>query len=75
MKYGCDAISLASMQFKKNYYFSSKRSLFIMNNQIDTAALVKGLDIVELEERLEMVQLAVVESEPSGRCDVTSFSH
>lgn len=31
--------------------------------------LVKGLEIVELEERLEMVHLTAVEAEASYRCD------
>ena len=31
--------------------------------------LIKGLEIVELEERLEMVHLSAVEAEASYRCD------
>jgi len=38
---------------------------------VNTTDLVKGLEIVELEERLEMVQLAAVEAEASSRCDIS----
>lgn len=34
-----------------------------------TQDLIKGLEIVELEERLEMVHLSAVESEATARCD------
>jgi hypothetical protein len=32
--------------------------------------LKKGLEIIELEERLEMVHLSAVEAEASWKCDV-----
>ncbi len=31
--------------------------------------LIKGLEIVELEQRLEMVHLTAIESEGTTRCD------
>ena len=36
----------------------------------NTNDLAKGLDIVELEERLEMVHLSAVEAEASWKCDI-----
>ncbi|MEM9260661.1 MAG: hypothetical protein AAGA62_13505 [Bacteroidota bacterium] len=43
-----------------------------MTKQINTPNaqdLTKGLEIVELEQRLEMVHLTAVEAEASFRCD------
>lgn len=43
-----------------------------MSNKLTTPNaqdLTKGLEIVELEQRLEMVHLTAVEAEASTRCD------
>lgn len=50
-----------------NALFKAKNQLFIMINQ--NTKLKKGLAIIELEERLEMVQLAGDGKDPSRRCD------
>ena len=39
------------------------------NYNPSTQDLIKGLEIVELEERLEMVHLSAVEAEATIRCD------
>ncbi|MBC6996633.1 hypothetical protein QWY85_09045 [Neolewinella lacunae] len=44
-----------------------------MSKQITSTTsqdITKGLEIVELEQRLEMVHLTAVEAEASSRCDV-----
>ncbi|MBC6996632.1 hypothetical protein QWY85_09050 [Neolewinella lacunae] len=44
-----------------------------MSKQITTPTtqdFTKGLEIVELEQRLEMVHLTAVEAEASSRCDI-----
>ena len=38
-------------------------------NTPDTQDITKGLEVVELEQRLEMVHLTAVEAEASYRCD------
>ena len=38
-------------------------------NTPDTQDITKGLEVVELEQRLEMVHLNAVEAEASYRCD------
>ncbi|SEP76949.1 hypothetical protein [Neolewinella agarilytica] len=43
-----------------------------MSNQLNTLNaqdIAKGLEVVELEQRLEMVHLTAVEAEASSRCD------
>jgi hypothetical protein len=40
-----------------------------MKNESKTNELNKGLDVLELEERLEMVNLTAVAAESSWRCD------
>ncbi|SEP76913.1 hypothetical protein [Neolewinella agarilytica] len=43
-----------------------------MSNQLNTLNaqdIAKGLEVVELEQRLEMVHLTAVEAEASARCD------
>ena len=39
-------------------------------NKPNADHLKKGLEIIELEERLEMVHLSAVEAEASWKCDV-----
>jgi hypothetical protein len=41
-----------------------------VNNTPNTEELNEGLEIVELEERLEMVHLSAVEADASWKCDV-----
>ncbi|SEP76989.1 hypothetical protein [Neolewinella agarilytica] len=43
-----------------------------MSNQLtplSSTDIAKGLEVVELEQRLEMVHLTAVEAEASSRCD------
>jgi hypothetical protein len=41
-----------------------------VNNTPNSEDLNKGLEVVELEERLEMVHLSAVDAEASWKCDV-----
>lgn len=44
-----------------------------MSNPINTPStqdIAKGLEVVELEQRLEMVHLTAVEADASNRCDI-----
>ncbi|MEL7162921.1 MAG: hypothetical protein AAFN92_19335 [Bacteroidota bacterium] len=38
--------------------------------QLSAQELAKGLEIIELEERLEMIHLSAIEAEGSTRCDL-----
>lgn len=40
-----------------------------LNNTPTAQDIAKGLEIVELEQRLEMVHLSAIEADPSTRCD------
>lgn len=40
-----------------------------LNNTPTAQDIAKGLEIVELEQRLEMVHLSAIEADASTRCD------